>query len=138
MKSYSGRIQLAVLWVALGGAVLGQTLHDRVASITAALRNGEFDHALDLLKPALEAAPNNPQLQMLQGLAYSGKGNRDEALISYRAALKIAPNYLPALEGAAQLEYEAGRAGCGSAAGARAQAGTWQRDQPRHARGAGI
>ncbi len=110
MKSYSGRIQLAVLWVALGGAVLGQTLHDRVASITAALRNGEFDHALDLLKPALEAAPDNPQLQMLQGLAYSGKGNRDEALISYRAALKIAPNYLPALEGAAQLEYEAGRA----------------------------
>ena len=110
----SSRICLAILWVALGGAVLGgeacgQTLHDRVAAISAALRNREFDQALELLKPALEASPNNPQLNMLQGLAYSGKGDGEAALGSYKAALKSAPDYLPALEGAAQLEYQAGR-----------------------------
>jgi tetratricopeptide (TPR) repeat protein len=107
--SVSGTIQQAILWLALGSAILGQTLHDRVASITAALRNRDFDQALELLKPALEASPSNPQLNMLQGLAFSGKGNYGAALGSYHAALKAAPDYLPALKGAAQLEYQAGR-----------------------------
>lgn len=111
MKSFSicGTIGFTLLWVAVGGAALGQTLHDRVASITAALRNREFDQALELLKPALQASPGNSQFNVLQGLAYSGKGDREAALGSYKAALKEAPDYLPALEGAAQLEYQAGR-----------------------------
>jgi tetratricopeptide (TPR) repeat protein len=48
----------------------------------------------------------------MQGAAYSGEGHNKEALGSYRSALKIAPDYLPALQGAAQIEY-----GAGSAAG---------------------
>ncbi len=43
-------------------------------------------------------------------MAYSGIGNQKAALASYRTALKIAPDYLPALEGAAQEEYDAGSA----------------------------
>ena len=46
---------------------------------------------------------------MLQGLAYSGKGDRESALHSYQTALKISPDYIPALKGAAQLEYQAGK-----------------------------
>jgi cytochrome c-type biogenesis protein CcmH/NrfG len=38
---------------------------------------------------------------MLRGLAYSGKGEQKAALSSYQNALKIAPDYLPAPEGAA-------------------------------------
>jgi tetratricopeptide (TPR) repeat protein len=83
---------------------------DRVSAITSALRDGEFEKALQLVQPALREFPKNPQLWMLQGLAQSGKGNQKEALSSYQNALKIAPDYLPALEGAAQLEYEAGSA----------------------------
>ena len=45
---------------------------------------------------------------MLEGLAESGKGNRTSALASYEAALRISPDYLPALEGAAQLQFEDG------------------------------
>jgi tetratricopeptide (TPR) repeat protein len=97
-----------MLWMALGCAVMGQTPHERVAAITDALRNREFDHALELLKSALQASPKSAQLNMLQGLAYSGKGDRKAALGSYQAALRSAPDYLPALEGAAQLEYQAG------------------------------
>src|SRR5579864_1362273 len=85
-----------------------QTASDRVSAITSALSSGEFDKALQLIEPALQGSPKNPQLWMLQGLAHSGKGNQKAALSSYQNALKIAPDYLPALEGAAQLEYEAG------------------------------
>ena len=47
---------------------------------------------------------------MLKGLAYAGKGDQKDALASYQSALKNSPDYLPALEGAAQLEYDAGSA----------------------------
>ncbi|HLJ77378.1 MAG TPA: tetratricopeptide repeat protein [Acidobacteriaceae bacterium] len=86
----------------------GQSAGDAAASATAALQSGEFDKALALLRPAIQESPRNPQLWMLQGLAESGKGDRKSALASYQSALRISPEYLPALEGAAQLQYEAG------------------------------
>ena len=88
--------------------MFAQTGSDRVIAITSALSSGEFDKALQLIEPALQESPKNPQLWMLRGLAYSGKGERKTALASYQNALKIAPDYLPAVEGAAQLEYDAG------------------------------
>ncbi len=91
-------------------ALPGQAKDDSTASIVSALRSGQFDEALHLLQPALQSAPNNPQLLAFQGLAYSGKGEQKLALGSYQRALKSSPEYLPALEGAAQLEYEAGSA----------------------------
>jgi tetratricopeptide (TPR) repeat protein len=101
-----------VLWVAvflfLQPALFGQAMNAGIASIVSALRSREFDKALQLLQPALQRAPNNPQLWAFQGLAYSGKGEQKSAIGSYRKALKFSPDYLPALEGAAQLEYEAG------------------------------
>ena len=44
----------------------------------------------------------------MQGAAYAGDRHMKEALASFRSALKISPDYLPALEGAIQIEYEAG------------------------------
>jgi tetratricopeptide (TPR) repeat protein len=110
MKSgcVSNKCFLLVWLLILSSAVFAQSTANPVAAITSALRNREFDQALQLLQPALQSAPNNPQLWAFQGLAYSGKGNQKAALGSYQAALKIASDYLPALEGAAQLEYEAG------------------------------
>ena len=103
-----GTLALIFTLVTLLSVVFAQTASDRVSTITSALRSGQFDEALQLLEPALQASPKNPQFWMLQGLAHSGKGDPKAALTSYRSALKIAPDYLPALEGAAQLEYEAG------------------------------
>src|SRR6478736_3524730 len=88
--------------------MFGQAANERVSAITSALRSGEFEKALLLIQPALQESPKNPQLWMLQGLAHSGKGEAKAALSSYQSALKIAPVYLLVLEGAAQLEYEAG------------------------------
>ena len=93
-------LTLAVAFITLISGLSAQTATDRVGPIISALRNSEFDKALDLLQPALQGSPKNPQLWVFRGLAYSGKGDHKAALASYQSALKIAPDYLPALEGA--------------------------------------
>jgi tetratricopeptide (TPR) repeat protein len=60
------------------------------------------------LHPELERSPRSAQLWTLRGIALSGKGDKKEALVAFRHALGISPDYLPALEGAAQIEYESG------------------------------
>jgi tetratricopeptide (TPR) repeat protein len=108
---FVGRMCVFVLLLALRLSVAGQNENEQVAAIVASLRSGEFDRALELLQPALQQSPKNPQLWMLQGLALSGKGDKKSALTSYLSALKISPDYLPALEGAAQIQYEKGDPG---------------------------
>ena len=87
---------------------LAQTSNSGIASITSALRAGQFEEALQLLKPELDQNPNNPQLWTLRGIALSGKDDKKLALVAFRHALTISPDYLPALEGAAQIAYETG------------------------------
>jgi tetratricopeptide (TPR) repeat protein len=101
---------LAVLISILPVARLGlsQTSGDPIGAIQAAISAGNFSTALELLQPALKRAPNDARLWTLQGVAYSGQGDQKEALASFQKALKIAPNALPPLHGAAQIEYEAG------------------------------
>ena len=103
------RLRITFAPVALLSIVFAQTATN-VGPIAAALRSKQFEQALELLQPALQAAPTNPQLWTLQGLAFSGKGDQKKATVSFQSALRIAPDYLPALEGAAQMEYEAGSA----------------------------
>jgi len=98
---------LAALFAACP-CIVAQTATDRTAPITSALRAGQFEKALQLLQPELEQSPKNPQLWTLRGIAFSGKGDKREALGAFRHALGISSNYLPALEGAAQIEYENG------------------------------
>ena len=81
---------------------------DHVTPITSALRAGQFDAALHLLQLELAQNPKSAQLWALDGIALSGKGDKKESLAAFRHALSISPDYLPALEGAAQIEYENG------------------------------
>lgn len=87
-------------------ALLAQSSRDQVNAVTAALRSGKFADALQLLQPLVRQFPSNSQLLTLQGLAYAGDGHKQGALASFQNALKSSPEYLPALEGAAQIEYE--------------------------------
>jgi tetratricopeptide (TPR) repeat protein len=88
----------------------GQVNSEHLQSITSAIRDHEFAKALQLLETAIQSSPNNPQLWMFEGLAHAGEGDSKAALDSYRHALKLSPDYLPALEGAAQIEYESSSA----------------------------
>ncbi len=88
-----------------------QTVGERIDLVTSALQNQDFAKALEILRPALQKSPRNAQLWAMQGTAYAGEARKQEALASFRAALKISPDYLPALKGAIQIEYEAGSKG---------------------------
>jgi tetratricopeptide (TPR) repeat protein len=102
-----GSSVLPVLFLACG---LAQTVGDRIAPIAAALHNNEFKKALELVHPALQEFPDNAELWTMQGVAHAGLGKKKEALTSFRKALQISPDNVPALQGAAQIEYDAGTA----------------------------
>jgi tetratricopeptide (TPR) repeat protein len=97
---------LAIL--ALITSLRAQNVDARTAPIAAALREQQFDKALHLLEPILKEFPANAQLWTMQGVAYEGLGREKEALVSFRRALKISPDNIPALQKAAQIEYDAG------------------------------
>src|SRR5438067_40221 len=99
------RILVATLLLSF---VLAQTTASQMNALISALRNREFKKALTLVQVALKKSPEDPQLWAMQGTAYSGTGHRKEALNSFRTALRISPDYVPALRGAAQIEYDSG------------------------------
>jgi tetratricopeptide (TPR) repeat protein len=103
-------IRLGILVAVLSpySCIVAQATADQIAPISSALRAGQYDDALKLLQGELERSPQSPQLWTLRGVANSGKGDKREALGAFRHALSISPDYLPALEGAAQIEYESG------------------------------
>jgi tetratricopeptide (TPR) repeat protein len=102
------RLRLLVALLAACSFTVAQTTANRVGLVTQALRAGQFVKALQILQAELEKDPGNTQLWALRGIALSGKGDKREALGAFRHALGISPDYLPALEGAAQIEYENG------------------------------
>jgi tetratricopeptide (TPR) repeat protein len=81
---------------------------DATSQITAALRAHNYSQAHELAHAAIQRSPSDPQLWTLQGVALAGEGKKDEALVSFRNALRLSPNHLPALQQEAQLYYEAG------------------------------
>jgi Flp pilus assembly protein TadD len=78
------------------------------AEIISALRSQNFDQALRLSEGALQKAPHDYRIWTLRGMAYSGERKHSQALDSFEHALKLNSSYLPALEGAAQVEYRQG------------------------------
>jgi tetratricopeptide (TPR) repeat protein len=89
---------------------LAQVPADRTGAIAQALQGRDFAKALELVHPALQQFPGDAQLWAMQATAYAGQGRKQEALASFRTALKISPDYLVALQGAAQIEFDAGNA----------------------------
>ena len=89
-------------------SLFAQTGGDPIASIASALREGQFDDALNLIHVALEKSPGNSQLWTMQGVAFKGQGNKKEALSSFRHALTLSPDDIPALQGVAEIEYASG------------------------------
>ncbi len=101
----------AVLWFLVGGpGCVAQTAGQPsgTAEIISALRNQNFDQALQLSEGALEKSPHDYRIWTLRGMAYSGERKNSQALDAFEHALKLNSTYLPALEGAAQLEYQQG------------------------------
>jgi tetratricopeptide (TPR) repeat protein len=79
-----------------------------ISAIQAALQARENEQALTLVHTQLQAWPKDVRLWALEGIALRQLGRNREALVAYNKALAISPDYLAALEGAAELEYKAG------------------------------
>ena len=79
-----------------------------VSAISAALQARNFTLAIELSKAALATQPDDYRVWTLRGMATAGTGNLPLALSAYQHALRLAPTYLPALEGAAQSEFQLG------------------------------
>ncbi len=73
------------------------------------LRSGNAEGALKLIDEALVQAPGDVRLWTMRGVACAEMQRMDESLAAYRKAIALQPDYLPALQGAAQIEYAAGR-----------------------------
>jgi tetratricopeptide (TPR) repeat protein len=85
-----------------------QSGDETVRAASDALRAQQYDQAYQAAHAGLQKSPSDPRILTLEGLALSGMGRKNAALADYNAALKIAPNYIPALEAAAEIEYNAG------------------------------
>lgn len=97
---------VAALPLVIFSRVLAQVPAGEVSAITTALQDRNFAQALVLLRPALQKNPSDAPLWAMQGVANAGEGHQQEALASFHRALKISPDYLPALQGAAQIEFD--------------------------------
>ncbi|HZQ19123.1 MAG TPA: tetratricopeptide repeat protein [Terriglobales bacterium] len=100
---------LALLLLSFSSPIIAQNQSQRQA-IASALQNNAFPEALKLLEPALAQSPADAQLWAMQGAAYAGEHRNAEALSSYNKALTYSPDYLPALTGAIQIEFDAANA----------------------------
>lgn len=92
-------------------APLSQVQTQSADAITAALRAREFEQAVQLSRSALQKNPADSHLWTLQGIALANLHNNKEALAAFQKALKLSPDAVAALAGAAQIEYETNSAG---------------------------
>jgi tetratricopeptide (TPR) repeat protein len=75
------------------------------AEVVEQLRNGNNQQAVSLADQALKASPRDCPLRSLRAVALTALGQMEPALQSFKRALADCPAYLPALEGAAQIEF---------------------------------
>lgn len=98
---------VALCLIVVEACCSGQTTND-IAAISAELRSQDFSGALRLTEAALKNNPGDVRLLTLRGLAYSGENQRAQALAAFKQALHVSPDFLPALEAAAQVSYQDG------------------------------
>jgi tetratricopeptide (TPR) repeat protein len=100
---------ISVACVARGGVVAtAQQTDVPVASIESLVRSEQYDQALQLTKSQLRTTPTDVRLWTLEGIIYSLKGAKTDAIGSFDKALRLSPTYMPALKGEVQLFYESG------------------------------
>ena len=80
-----------------------------MAAIESALRAHDYETALTLAQAAQHPLPQDTASQTriltLEGMALAGLGRNEAALTAFLEALKLEPNSVAALEGAAQIEF---------------------------------
>lgn len=77
-----------------------------ISSIESQIRSQQYDQALMSLKSALRQTPGDPRLWTLEGVCFALQGNDAGALTAFNHAIRISPDYTPALRGEVQILYK--------------------------------
>jgi tetratricopeptide (TPR) repeat protein len=95
-----------ILVLSIGSVTLpAQQKPSGTTAVVSELRQGNNQRALSLANRLLAANPRDCGLLSLKAVALTGLNQPKLALQSFRKALASCPSYLPALEGASQIEY---------------------------------
>lgn len=100
--------KILILLVACTPLLNAQQRDDIGHRVASDLQAGKYIEARELVQRALTESPRDARLWTLDGLTLVRLGHEDEARTAFHRALEISPDYLPALEGAAKIEYERG------------------------------
>ena len=98
---------LACLMLGFTQLAVGADSSAALREIASALQSHAYTQAAELAGDALKKWPGDVRLLSFRGAALAGLGDESRARETFTRALKIAPDYVPALEGAAKLEYKA-------------------------------
>lgn len=91
-------------------AAMAQQAPPSVMVIEQALADHAYDRAIAITQAALRSHPDDYRMWTLRGMALADAGRPSAALTAYRRALALMPDFLPALEGAAQIDFQLDRA----------------------------
>ncbi len=86
----------------------GQDTRTSISEIESLIRAQQYDRALNILTPALRRSPGDYKLWTLEGLCHGLQNDESQALVAFGRALRISPNYTPALRGEIQILYRTG------------------------------
>ena len=79
-----------------------------ISTVESLIRSQQYEQALSSLKSALQRNPADYKLWTLEGICLGLQGNDRAAVSAFDHALRISPNYSPALKGAVQILYKTG------------------------------
>lgn len=85
---------------------LAAPLWGDLTSIREMIRGGRLAEAITECDRELQSAPRSFSLHTMRGLALRSAGDKAAGLAAFRQALTIQPAYVPALQAAAQIEFE--------------------------------
>jgi len=94
------------LALALSPGVFAQAVPASASAVIDELQKGLNDEAVRMTDDLLRVDPRSFKVWTLRAVGLERSDHPQEALAAYQHALAIAPDYLPALEGAAQLNYK--------------------------------
>src|SRR6516225_3414289 len=83
----------------------GQTPTLAVSEIESLIRSRQYDQALQMTTSALKQQPTNFRIWTLKGIILSMQGKTSDAQHALESALRISPQYPPAMKAEAQLLY---------------------------------
>src|SRR3954452_8096288 len=86
-------------------SAIAQQSNQSVTAIESLIRSGQHEQALQATSSALKTRPSDFRLWTLQGIIYSMQGKDQDAKSAFERALRISPQYAPALRGEVQILY---------------------------------